>query len=113
MYVTQPITQTSPSNSPDSFVNIVQMFLLKSQLLKNLYILKYSMVLKPPAIYTFFKRTLMLPGWGGWAFAPWGFEHSQEGSWGEYVSLDVRHRPICYSYLGLEGSEATGRPGPV
>lgn len=74
MYVTQPITQTSPSNSPDSFVNTEQMFFIKiSQLLKNLYILKYSMILKPSTIYIFFKRTLTLPGWGGWAFAPWGF----------------------------------------
>lgn len=30
----------------------------------------------------------MLPGWGGRAFAPWDFEHSQEGSWGKHVSLE-------------------------
>lgn len=38
MYVTQPITQTSPSNSPDSFVNIEQMFLLKSLNYSKIYI---------------------------------------------------------------------------
>lgn len=38
------------------------------------------MILKPSAIYTFFKSTLMLPGWGGWAFALWGFERARKAA---------------------------------
>lgn len=83
MYVTQPITQTSPSNSPDSFCQYCANVFIKnlSPIQKFIYFAIFHGS-RTISFYTFFKRTLMLPGWGGRVFAPWGFEHSQEGSWG-------------------------------
>lgn len=64
--------------TPDSFVNSVQMFFINLSTLQKFIYFEIFHGSRAIGFYTFFKTHA---SWmGSRAFAPWGFEHSQEGS---------------------------------
>lgn len=60
------------------------------------------MILKPSAIYTFFKSTLMLPGWGG--------ERARKAA-GVNTHLWMYRTDPSAARTWDERAEATGSPG--